>query len=102
MEGSNRILIYGRIGQKPELRYTAKREAVCSFSVAENIPDSEAPKWHKVVVWGRQAELCSAKLDKGSQVFARGRNVECEFKTKVGENKKYTELRADLIGISMV
>ncbi len=102
MEGSNRILIYGRVGQRPELRYTAKHEAVCNFSVAESIPGSEAPKWHKVVVWGRQAELCSAQLNKGYQVFARGRNVECEFKTKEGVDKKYTELRADLIGISMI
>ncbi|MBI2522649.1 MAG: single-stranded DNA-binding protein [Bdellovibrio sp.] len=101
MEGSNRILIYGRIGQKPELRYTAKREAVCSFSVAENIPDSEAPKWHKVVVWGREAELCQAQLDKGLPIFVRGRNVDCEFKTKEGNLKKYTELRADRVGISI-
>lgn len=101
MEGGNRIFIYGRLGQKPELRYTAKREAVCSFSVAENIPGSETPKWHKVVVWGRQAELCSAQLDKGAEVFARGRNVECEFKTKDGNLKKYTELRADQVGISI-
>ncbi|MBI2519461.1 MAG: single-stranded DNA-binding protein [Bdellovibrio sp.] len=102
MEGSNRILIYGRLGQKPELRYTGKGEAVCNFSVAENIEGAETPKWHKVVVWGRQAELCFAQLDKGSQVFTRGRNVECVFKTKEGQDKKYTELRADLIGISMV
>ena len=101
MEGSNRILIYGRLGQKPELRFTGKREAVCSFSVAENIAGSETPVWHKVVVWGRQAELCSAQLDKGSQVFMRGRNVDCEFKTKDGALKKYTELRADTIGLGM-
>ncbi len=102
MEGSNRILIYGHVGQRPELRYTAKREAVCSFSVAENISGSESPKWHKVVVWGRQAELCTAQLDKAAQVFVRGRNVECELKTKEGGIKKYTELRADLIGISLI
>ncbi|OFZ16519.1 MAG: hypothetical protein A2X86_12030 [Bdellovibrionales bacterium GWA2_49_15] len=102
MEASNRILIHGRVGQRPELRYTAKREAVCSFSMAENISGSEAPRWHKVVVWGRQAELCSAQLNKGSQIFARGRNVECVFNTKEGEVKKYTELRADLIGISLI
>ncbi|HAZ13927.1 MAG: hypothetical protein A2X86_08165 [Bdellovibrionales bacterium GWA2_49_15] len=102
MEGSNRVLIYGRLGQKPELCFTGKHEAVCSFGVAENIPGSEAPKWHKVVLWGRQAELCSTQLDKGSAIFVRGRNVECEFKTKQGEDKRYTELRADQIGVSVV
>ena len=102
MEGSNRILIYGCLGQKPELRYTGKREAVCSFSVAENIHGSEAPVWHKVVVWGRQAELCSTQLDKGAAIFVRGRNVECEFKTKEGEDKRYTELRADQIVVSLI
>ncbi len=102
MEASNRILLYGHLGQKPELRYTSKREAVCSFSVAENIPGSEAPKWHKVVVWGRQAEQCSVLLKNGAHIFTRGRNVECEFRTKDGEVKKYTELRADVIGISIV
>lgn len=102
MEGSNRILVYGRLGQKPELRYTGKHEAVCSFSVAENIAGSETPIWHKVVVWGRQAELCSIQLDKGAAIFVRGRNVECEFKTKQGEDKRFTELRADVIGVSVV
>ena len=56
------IIISGRLGQTPEILYTAKGEAICNFSVAENIVGSEAPKWHKVVAWGRLAELCSAQL----------------------------------------
>ena len=101
MEGSNRILVYGHIGQRPELRYTGKGEAVCNFSVAENIEGAETPRWLKVVVWGKEAELCTAQLDKGLPVFVKGRNVDCEFKTKEGNLKKYTELRADRVGISI-
>ena len=95
------IIISGRLGQKPEISYTAKGEAVCNFSVAENIPGSEAPKWHKIVAWGKLAELCSVQLQKGVPVFVRGKNQEKEFTTAKGEPKKYTELKADTVALSL-
>ena len=101
MSESSTIIISGRLGQVPEISYTAKREAVCNFSVAENISGNVAPRWHKVVVWGRLAELCSAQLGKGTAVFVRGKNQEKEFTTSDGVQKKYTELKAETVGISL-
>lgn len=101
MNEASTIIISGRLGQKPEISYTAKSEAVCNFSVAENIKGSEIPKWHKVVAWGKLAELCSAQLGKGTAVFVRGRTQEKEFTNSTGELKRYTELKADTVGISL-
>ncbi|PIP92541.1 MAG: hypothetical protein COW00_00140 [Bdellovibrio sp. CG12_big_fil_rev_8_21_14_0_65_39_13] len=92
----------GRLGQKPELRYTPKREPVCNFSVAVYQGKEIPPIWKKVVVWGRQAELCSVQLDKGNEIFVQGREVERSFETETGETKKYKELNARLVGFTNI
>lgn len=97
-ENNNKILIHGRLGQNPDLRYTLKQEPVCMFSIAENKQLNAEPIWHRIVVWGKQAEYCSVHLKKGQQVFVKGTNVNKEFKNKNGETKSLIELRADLIG----
>ena len=97
----NTILICGRLGKNPELKYTKNQEAVCVFTVAENIDQQDKPNWHRVIVWGRQAESCSVHLKKGSSVFVQGRNFEKEFTNNEGIKKKYIELKAESIGISL-
>lgn len=92
----------GRLGQKPELRYTPKREPVCNFSVAVYQGKEIPPIWKKVVVWSRQAELCSIQLDKGNEIFVQGREVERSFETETGETKKYKELNARLVGFTNI
>jgi single-strand DNA-binding protein len=95
------ILIHGRLGQNPELRYTKKQEPVCIFSIAENIPGATDPIWHRIVVWGKQAEHCSVMLKKGSPVFVRGQKVTRSFLNKEGEQKGIEEVQAQLVGISI-
>ena len=95
------VLIHGRLGQNPDLRYTKKQEPVCIFSVAENISDEESPRWHRVVVWGRQAELCSTQLDKGMAVFVRGQKITRSYVDKEGQQKGVEEIQAQLVGISI-
>ncbi len=95
------ILIHGRLGQNPDLRYTKKQEPVCIFSVAENISGQEDPLWHRVVVWGRQAELCSTQLDKGSAVFVRGQKITRSYVDKEGQQKGVEEIQAQMVGISI-
>jgi len=95
------ILIHGRLGQNPDLRYTKKQEPICIFSVAENIPGTTDPKWHRIVVWGKQAESCSVMLKKGSPVFVRGQKISRSYTDKDGLQKGVEEIQAQLVGISV-
>ena len=90
----------GRLGRNPELKYTQKQEAVCTLSVAINKGKDLPPKWKKVVVWGKQAELCSVQLRKGNEVFVHGQNQEKCFETKEGDTKTYEEVSTKLVGFT--
>ncbi len=101
MNNLKRIIFYGNLGKEPELKYTRKLEPVCYFSVAEKIDGDEKPLWHKVVVWGKQAENCKVFLKKGGTVFIQGLVTEKQFTNGRGELKKYKEVNADKIGYPM-
>jgi single-strand DNA-binding protein len=98
MNNLQRILVLGRLGKNPELKYTQKQEPVCYFSLAVNAEKSEVTKWHNIVVWGKQAESCSMYLKKGNFVFVQGQIISREYTNKQGEKKAYTEFKADTIG----
>lgn len=98
MNPNHQVLFIGRLGQNPELRYTRKQEAVCRLNVAVPVEGSEKPQWHKVVVWGKQAELCQVFLGKGAQVFVHGRKTFREHQFDSGELKVYDEITADKVG----
>lgn len=72
-----RIMIIGRLGGEPEMRYTPQGKAVTSFSVAvsNKYGDKEDTAWFRVSVWENQAEACNQYLHKGSKVFVEGRLV---------------------------
>ncbi len=74
------ITIVGRLGRKPEMRYTPSGQGVTSFSVATDHQYTngqgervEETVWFRVSVWGKQAEACNQYLDKGSKVLVEGR-----------------------------
>jgi len=67
----NTILICGRLGKNPDLKYTKKQEAICTLAVAEQISGEEKPRWHKVIVWGKQAESCSVMLKKSKFTWCK-------------------------------
>lgn len=90
----------GRLGKDPDLRYTPKREAVCYLSVAINNKEQEETVWKKVIVWGKQAELCNLYLKKGKEVFVQGQNNVREFTDKLGNLRSVEEVKARLIGFS--
>jgi len=98
MNEQTQIIIMGRLGAKPELAYTQKQEAICKFNVAENKKDSEEPIWHRVVVFGKQAESCKVHLDKGNYVFIQGNQHEKEYKNAQGETKLSKEILARFVG----
>ena len=76
----NKVILVGRLGRDPETRYTGAGQAVCNFSLAtdETFKDRNGERqkrteWHKIVVWGKQAEIAQQYLKKGSLVFVEGR-----------------------------
>ncbi len=91
-------IFMGRLGVKPELRYTPKREPVCSLSVAVNKEGEDKAEWKRVIVWGKQAELCSLYLKKGNEVFVQGRMQSRSFEDSEGNKRSILECNARLIG----
>lgn len=92
----NKVILLGRLGQDPELKYTPGGSPVCNFSVAttEAWTDKQGQKqekteWHRIVVWGKLAELCNQYLSKGRQAFIEGRLQTRSWDDKDG-NKRYT------------
>ena len=80
MSGVNKVILVGNLGATPELRYTQGQQAVANLRLAttERWTDKsgqkqEATEWHRVVVWGRQAEIAGQYLTKGKQIFVEGR-----------------------------
>jgi single-strand DNA-binding protein len=75
----NKVLLIGRLGQDPELKYTQSGIAVAKFSVAtsqqwkdQDGNTQDRTEWHNVVAWRRLAEICSEYLKKGSKVYLEG------------------------------
>jgi single-strand DNA-binding protein len=101
MNEVNRVLLAGRLGQNPDLKYTKKGEAICIFSIAENVAGIDQPRWHKVVSWGKLAEASSVHLRQGNLVFVQGRKLTREYQNTSGEIRKTEEFKADLIGFSL-
>jgi len=92
----------GRLGQDPELKYTPSGAAVCNFSVATseawNDKNSgqkqERTEWHRIVVWGKLAELCNQYLSKGRQCYVEGRLQTRSWDDKEGNKRYTTEINA--------
>lgn len=102
--GLNKVLLIGRLGGDPEIRYTTNGTAVANFNVATNETwtnkegeKGERTEWHKIVVWGKQAELCGEYLSKGRQVFIEGRLQTRSYEDKEGKKRYITEVRADSV-----
>ncbi len=100
----NKVILIGRLGQNPEVRYTPSGAAVTNFSVATNEAwtdksgqKQERTEWHKVVVWGKLAELCSQYLAKGRQVFVEGRLQTRQWQDKDNQTKYTTEVQATTV-----
>ena len=92
----NKVMIVGRIGQKPELKYTANQSAVTNLSVAttESLKDKEdKTEWHRVVLFGKTAEFVCNYLDKGSLVYVEGR-LQTRSWDKNGQKMYTTEIVA--------
>ncbi len=98
--GLNKVMLIGHLGNDPELRTTASGQSVVNFTIAtnENFKDSsgnlqEKTEWHRLVAWGKLAEICNQYLKKGRQVYVEGRlQTRSWDDTKSGEKKYTTEI----------
>jgi single-strand DNA-binding protein len=97
----NKVILVGRLGRDPETRYTSGGQAVANFSLAtdESFKDRNGERqkrteWHKIVVWGKQAEIAQQYLKKGSQVFVEGRIQSREWQDKEGQKRTSFEIVA--------
>lgn len=91
--GVNKVILIGNLGADPEVRFTPGGQAVANFRIAtseswtdKNGQKQERVEWHRIVVWGKLAELCGEYLKKGRQCFVEGRLQTREWMDK--ENKK--------------
>ncbi len=104
MSGVNKVILVGRLGADPEIRYTQGGAAVANFNIAtsENWTDRDGQKqerteWHRIVVWGKMAETCSQFLGKGRQVFVEGRLQTRQWDDKEGNKRYTTEIVANTV-----
>ena len=99
--GINKVILVGNLGNDPELRYTGGGTAVCNFSIATNESYKDADgnmvdktEWHRVVAWGRLAEICGEYLTKGRQVYIEGSLHTNKWEDKDGNTRYTTEIKA--------
>jgi single-strand DNA-binding protein len=90
------------LGKEPETRFTGSGKAVCNFSLAtdESFKDNagnrqKRTEWHKIVVWGKQAEIAQQYLHKGSLLYLEGRIQTREWDDKNGQKQRTTEIVCD-------
>ena len=104
MAGVNKAILIGNLGRDPELRYTQNGQAVTNFSLAtsESWTDksgerTEKTEWHRIVAWGKTAELCAQYLSKGRTVYIEGRLQTRDWEDKEGVKRQTTEIVANTV-----
>ena len=101
MASVNKVILVGNLGADPELRYTPNGTPVANFSVATHETwtnkegkKEESTEWHRVVTWGKLAEISGEYLKKGSQVYIEGRIRTRTWEDKEGNKRNTTEIWA--------
>lgn len=101
--GVNKAILIGNLGRDPELRYTQSGTPVCNLNVAttrswtnKQGERTEETEWHRVTVWGKQAEHCKNFLSKGRSVYVEGRLRTSSYEQD-GIKKYTTEVVAETV-----
>jgi single-strand DNA-binding protein len=101
--GVNKVILIGNLGNDPDVRYTASGAAVANISLAtaeswrdkESGEQQERTEWHRVVFFGRLAEIVAEYLKKGSQIYVEGRLQTRKWQDKEGKDRYSTEIVAN-------
>ena len=95
----NKVILIGRLGRDPEMRYTGAGSPVCNFSLAteENYNNKSGERqkkteWNNIVAWGKLAEQCTNLLGKGKLAYVEGRLQTREWDDRDGNKRKTTEV----------
>lgn len=97
----NKVMLIGNLGRDPEIRYTTGGQAVANFTLATTEKytnkageKQEDTEWHRIVAWGRLAEICGEYLTKGRMVYIEGSIKTRSWEDKEGNTKWTTEIVA--------
>ena len=100
--GVNKVILVGNLGADPDMRYTPSGAGVCELRIAtsdswtdKNGQRQERTEWHRVIVWGKRAEVCAKYLSKGRQVYVEGRIQTRNYDDKEGVKRYITEVVAN-------
>jgi single-strand DNA-binding protein len=102
----NKVLLIGRLGGKPEIRYLPqKNRQIARFTMATNErlfnpntnESSDRTEWHRVVVWGKLAEFCEKYLTQGKQIYLEGKLRTRSWQDREGNKRSTTEVEAQTI-----
>ena len=94
----NKVIILGRLGKDPEMRYAPSGTAIATFSVATNSRQKaegewvDKTEWHNILAFGKSAEFAGEYLNKGKQVFIEGRLQTSNWEDQQGQKKYKTEI----------
>lgn len=102
MASVNKVILVGNLGRDPEVRYTTGGTPVANFTMATTDRWSDATsgerkektEWHRIVVWGKQAEIAGEYLRKGRQVYVEGSLQTREWTDRDGNKRYTTEVKA--------
>ena len=101
MASVNKVILIGNLGRDPEVRYTQNGTAVANFTLATNEvwndksgERQEKTEWHRIVVWGKQAEIAREHLSKGKQVYIEGSIQTRQWDDREGNKRTTTEIKA--------
>jgi single-strand DNA-binding protein len=104
MGSVNKVILVGNLGRDAELRYTPGGAAVATVNMATTEvwndkagQRQEKTEWHRVVLWGKQAESLAEYLTKGKQIYVEGRLQTRQWDDKDGNKRYTTEIRGDRV-----
>lgn len=103
MASVNKVILVGNLGRDPETRYAPSGDAICNVNLAttdtwkdkQTGEKKEATEWHRVVFFGRLAEIAGQYLKKGSQIYVEGSLRTRKWQDKDGQDRYTTEIRGD-------
>lgn len=104
--GINKVILIGHLGQDPEVRYLPNGNAVATVTLAtsetwkdkQTGQQKERTEWHRVVFFGKLAEIVGQYLRKGSQIYIEGRLQTRKWQDQSGQDRYTTEVVVDMGG----
>ena len=102
MASVNKVILVGNLGRDPEIRYAPSGDAICNVSIAttdtwkdkQTGEKKESTEWHRVVFFGKLAEIVGQYLKKGRAIYVEGRLQTRKWQDQNGQDRYTTEIRA--------